>query len=761
MRKRLTKPISILLAFVMLFTSINLMMPVLAEAAASQAQIDTLKNALAAFVNSGETGSYNTTGALTNGSYVVNDNTSKGYVYKVSTALAPVFAGEMTTEVDAGNNWWTIIRARIKSLTGYSSGAGATLIDVLVPIINDGGNGNGNHDRNNKWEKKGDPFSTPGTWFVDYGNITVKVRRTLDAAFMDYSTAASIPSTLDIAFQYYCNTGEGTSTRQSGLGNINRYRRQWYYFSSGLTYGVVEQNTTAANLFKNAHAFFTPALVGQTTFQLIESNTSASIATLRNTANTHLGNIAGLGVTAATQNYFFTNPTLSDISAFMTRASVAQEVITFVPFNEWFEDRMAQGYDAQDYATMTAWYSTAVAYYNQLSSASADAKAVLAADYGMNLANIQAWNTQLLDDIQLYELHALKVAIDAKVIEVNSYRIPSDQIEENAPHIFFGDAQTAYTNTQLDVAAGQFAGWLSAVATYKTANINAVFTEGTSYISSLLAEVRQEINVRSFETVYAQFYEYFLPLFAKDLTVIASETIYGTMIPDAQSQRAAFITQYNNAVSIIGQPAVNVIFGDFGSEINAYIDSLHKELETRITAEVTVAYNYYTAYNQITYENFTFVKDAIGRIESDVYTFLQPTSYVSADIRAQYNALNGAILGQYNSFIATGGFSIYQQKTLDGGTGVYYTREAMGDDIARDAGDPADNYNVTDTALVNTIKKLDDFLLSDDFLTLTGSEESIPDTILNMISEELFTDEMVNSLMTALYPMLVETFNDL
>jgi hypothetical protein len=411
---------------------------------------------------------------------------------------------------------------------------------------------------------------------------------------------------------------------------------------------------------------------------------------------------------------------------------------------------------------MKSLYSTAVPLL-QLTEcgSSADAKSVLSANYSMNLTTFNNWKEQLLDDIQVYELTQLKNAIDQKVAEIEQYRIPAEQLEENAPHLFFGDAGTSYTNIQLDVAAGQFAGWANTIPTYQAENINAVFTAGTTYVSDMLSDLRYEINVRNVETVYAQYYEYFLPLMGTDLTTLKSENIYTSRIPDAKAKQTAFTTQYNNAVSLIGQAAVDVIFGSFGTDINNYVVALHRELEARITAEVNLAYSYYATYNQVTFENFTMVKDAIGRVESGIYDFLAPTGYMSADTRNKYSALNNSILNQYNNFVNTGGYSIYQQRTLDNGTGVYYVREAMEQDLTRDAGDANDNYRVTEQRLLDTIKKIDDLLLSDDFLKLTGSDEKIDDMLKNMLAEEIFTDATVNDLVAMLYPEVTEMLDEM
>ena len=91
---------------------------------------------------------------------------------------------------------------------------------------------------------------------------------------------------------------------------------------------------------------------------------------------------------------------------------------------------------------------------------------------------------------------------------------------------------------------------------------------------------------------------------------------------------------------------------------------------------------------------------------------------MSQDTRTKYNALFDSILGQYNAFVASAGFNNFTQQTFDGGTGIYYVREAMERDMARNI-----PYNVTEQKLLDTLNKIDDLLearLSQSCLTWTA-----------------------------------------
>ena len=514
-----------------------------------------------------------------------------------------------------------------------------------------------------------------------------------------------------------------------------------------------QNDTTTVPAIKNAFNYFTAALVGKTTYDMTVEYNASTIATLINTNNSYWNTVNGLS--APIKNKFFTNPTIAEIQAFMNRTVVAQQVISLLPANTWYLNAIAAGYDPQNHSQMTSLYSTAVPYYNSLNGASADAKSVLTANYSMNLNAFNAWKEQLFDDIQIYELRALKETIDQKVDELYQYVVPEEEREASFPHLIYGNATEAYTNLQLDVAAGQFAGWLTAINGYKPANVSAVFTEGLGYIQGAQALVNYEIQVRHYESVFASYVEYFTALFNKDLTAIQSEYLMETMYPTVVSEQAAFLVQYDNAVAAIGQEAADKVFGTFNDDISEFQDKIFTELEARITAEVNLAYSYYTAYNQITHQNFTLVKDAIGRVETPIYDFLVSRPYMSQDTRDKYNALFDSILGQYNAFVASAGFNNFTQQTFDGGTGTYYVREAMERDMARNI-----PYNVTDQKLLDTLNKIDDLLGSPAFAELLDMDGSVEEMLLDLLADELFSDKTVNSLVAMLYPMMVEMFEE-
>jgi hypothetical protein len=108
---------------------------------------------------------------------------------------------------------------------------------------------------------------------------------------------------------------------------MKRYRRQWYHFGTGLTYGVAQQDTTSTANIKAAGNYFTTALVGQSAYQIIcKLRFNDPLLTLINNNNNYYNVL--MGISADLRNRFFTNPTYYGYSkASCTEAVAAQQVI--------------------------------------------------------------------------------------------------------------------------------------------------------------------------------------------------------------------------------------------------------------------------------------------------------------------------------------------------------------------------------------------------------------------------------------------------
>ncbi|MBR2892662.1 MAG: hypothetical protein IKB94_02295, partial [Clostridia bacterium] len=184
----------------------------------------------------------------------------------------------------------------------------------------------------------------------------------------------------------------------------------------------------------------------------------------------------------------------------------------------------------------------------------------------------------------------------------------------------------------------------------------------------------------------------------------------------------------------------------------------------RLTAEVDEAVGYYDAYGTVNLDNFVAIKEAIGRVETNIWDFINKNnpSIISSQLRTNYNKLS-TLLSKYNSFIASDGLNGFKQQHLHDENGVFVTRYPTDEDKARV---PGENYDVTEKIVLETIKKLDAFLTSNDFTELMDIDQNpdrdilLSDFIKEVMAENFYTNDFVNMLMGIVYPAIVDALEN-
>lgn len=125
---------------------------------------------------------------------------------------------------------------------------------------------------------------------------------------------------------------------------------------------------------------------------------------------------------------------------------------------------------------------------------------------------------------------------------------------------------------------------------------------------------------------------------------------------------------------------------------------------------------------------------------------------VSAELQAKYDRL-APMLEEYNRFVETKGMSGWQKYEPE-----YPTRDILPGDIARTEGE---EYDVTKEKLSETITKIDSLMQNQEVTGLLGIEGTLQEAIQGALETGLYTDAMVNTIVTAIYPMLVNALKDL
>lgn len=670
------------------------------------------------------------------------------------------------------------LNANAKSAVGSTYNA---LIDKLLPtsgVYDDSGYRNTNKAGNyTAWGQPGFDTGKLSYSVTSSPTKSVTVSANITKVLKSYASLDDVPSSilLKATYSYAHARKDGYRTKYE---NINwGARRTWYwrtyswhYFSakSSVTRTGVSTNTQA---YKDLHAFndyfFTNGLVN-TTVENLSKLTSAQLQTYIDAVDTKSSAIDkayGTGIV----DHFFDE---AKLDTFRANCVFAKKVIDAMPAIDALNNAMKAGYDANNLDEMNAIYTTCQPHLNNLNSYEAEVLEYVGANFAgydtFSLTASQTFMAQLAKDIELYKLREIKAAVDA---------LRTQYPDAAAIALIDTDAEGNYINDNANLSAlnGKLAGYIAALKNFKQENIAEVFTDGTSYVDIFKIEVQYEIDLRGAKAEYGSYYEWFIPLVYEDLTKYDTETLIGSgvaestpNIPNAEKKNDAFDAMYTKYTGLIGADIMEDIFGEgenaLGYIIDDYIARLYDVILARLTAEVDEAVGYYDAYGTVNLDNFVAIKEAIGRVETNIWDFINKNnpSIISNELRTNYNKLS-TLLSKYNSFIASDGLNGFKQQHLHDDNGVFVTRYPTDEDKARV---PGENYDVTEKIILETIKKLDAFLTSNDFTELMDIDQNpdrdilLSDFIKEVMAENFYTNDFVNMLMGIVYPAIVDALEN-
>lgn len=750
MRKRLTKPISVLLAFVMLFTSINLMMPVVADAAASTAQINDLKNALAAAKAAGVTSPSSTSYAVTNtgtkGATIV-DYTPAGYIYQVAKALYPVFYEEVVVNSDSQEpTWWrTLMQNRVKSLTGNDASYN-TLIDNLL-----GGTYLDDWGRNNR-KKRSKLESSPD----NPGTVTITTTRSIEAGVIaTYPTFASLPSggaSVSSNFSYWADTGR----KDANTGIIDKY--YWLYFSAKPSSSETPANaTTLVTALRDFGSYFTSQVLSVNPYaedwasleELVAANTLAmQKAEAVRSSLTYAQNYN------AVMNRYFN---MTAINQFVADCLTARNAYRAEAYVDFYYDIPAGTFDItvdwDDIAGVMAQKERMTQLEVLMDGKSdADWNNLVRTVYPFfNIADVRAFQSAFNFNYEKTLLQWVKNNADAYL---NAHY---NNIDPSAPEYY-----TQISNAEFDIMYGNFQAYTDILkGSFAAENFNAVFGSagGAQYITNFLALLQTNALLREYNIFHASYYRYFTNLYAEDISKLKIDDIKARHLEGAIEKRDEYFAKYQAAIAEYGQAEADAIFvgiHELDANINAHMENVKNALGVRFKAQVDVALALVPSDLNLNWHNFNAIKSAVNKIEQVIYDDYKDTNYIDLQTKQNYEWLLSNVLSQVAAFAANH-VNNFVQTTYDA---QYPTRVPNVDDFVRSES-PAHDYTVTDTKLANIITSLEKMVMSDDLAEFLELDESIGQKLSGIVAQEIYTDKFVNSLIGMLYPLLFEEFSEL
>ena len=753
------KLLSVLLSLIMIVSTVSVSFSTFTVSAVDG---NDLKSAFSAVTDTADL--KNGDGTLLNAAEVLYN-----YVYGIaSTSCNGVGGDQKKISLTAkGNNSSVDLNKAAKSALNSSYNA---LIDNLIPTsgVTDDSSFSARYGSysNNIGYGSNKGFDTGK---LQYGvtaskNYSVTVSANLEKILLGYTALSDVPSEIltGATYSYSNAVKSGYKAADNTTKNWAGWKTQTWTWSTGSWHTLSQKPTrtgvkTDTTAYKNLHAFadwFTSERLSTSLKTLCELGADEinALITSNNEAFSKLASYSD-----NVKNHFFD---MTAVQTYMNNCLYAQKVINARPAMDSLNAAMKKGYDANNLDEMNSIYTAQKPNFEFVKSLEAGVVEYVKENFegysDFTVESAEAFMNGLDKDIQLYKIRQIKSAVDSLRAQYPDAEAIKT-IEDNQLLWNYYDLVKGYVNT-LETA-------------FDAANVAEVFTDGTGYVKQFEEELKFEFDYREAQENYDSFWSWFLPLVYADLTKVSTDDIIGTNVAEtvpniknAVSKKSAFDKMYEKYLALIGEEAMETIFGAgenaLGYIIDDYIARLYNTILARLESEVNTAVGYYDAYGEVNFSNFTAIKDAIGRVETDIWNYLNKnnSSIISSELRANYERLS-SLLSMYDSFVKNGGLSSFEQKHLHDSNGIYMTRDVTDEDLARKSGE---EYNVTEKIVNETIEKLDRFLTSDDFTNLVNIDaDSLSDYIKQVLADNLYTDDFVNMLAGILYPELTKALEDL
>ncbi len=541
----------------------------------------------------------------------------------------------------------------------------------------------------------------------------IKIQKDLSAVLLAQDADVSkLPDTVvtEVTYSWYHGRTEWTSGSWIKTYYACNYLQSWN--KSETTSGADE--IAALKAFA---AYFTDDLLATDLLTM----TSAELADLAKRNQAAVDALGGLwGQEAIIDHFFGDKDTIENFINATVNArdnKLAEEYA--VAIKDKMDNNDPVGMDLESLKTLLDDLYVLRANFNACGQ---EAKDAALEKTGLTLEAIDSYITSVNEEKEVLELQGFKAAIDATIGGL--------VIEGN-------DEQTILD--ALKVVKEQY----EMVNNRTMAAINRVFTDGTAYIDEFIAACELEIDfIHLSEAALVDYFVYFnADLFGMDLTKITTDELIDNYLKTAEEKVAA--------INAYDQVTIDRVFGEKYAEINAYVDSIYAALTARLESQIVEIVDSYDNYGTVNLLNHNLVEEAVGAVETRIWEVIE--NRASDALKADYAkvAPMTEALAEYNA-----NFRDHYAKTEM----EYPSRDPMTGDVART---DEEVYSVTAEKLETVITKLDSLMGNEALAPILGTEGSISDLIKAAINDNLYTDEMVNTLVTTIYPMIVDNLGNM
>lgn len=566
-----------------------------------------------------------------------------------------------------------------------------------------------NYVVNKNWS---DPALDPGTYGL---RIVYDVDDLLLSMDPDVS---KLPDVMNTAVEY--TYPHDVQRWTSGLAGMN-HNAFHYLRADGWSKADAGANTEIPAALKAFGAFFDEHLDDD-----LDVMTGEALQVLLDEAQAQIDALAALGLWGNDEvmNHFFDKDAIQDfINSVKTKVDIAYAR----EYVDQFQELMANDPAEMEHDALTQLYTQLTDLRTGFQGLTADAQNTALTEAGLTWDEINAYIASVNEEIEVDNLEGYKANVDAVIAG-----IPQDL--------------TTATDEQLTNALAQAQQQWALISACTQGAIDRVFTDGTAYVTEFIQNVQVEMDVRELESGLVDFGAYFAVHMETDLTTVATDDLIDNY---REPDRAKF----ENEVKQYSPAALDKVYGEgWYASVEAYIASIDATLTARVEAQIDEAVNNYQEFGQITIRNYRAVKDAIGGVETRIIEVLG----LSEEYQAKYDQFS-AYSEELNAFEESKGLSGWVKTDVE-----YPTRESMPGDIARN---PEETYTVTPENLNTVISKIDSLMQNEDLVTLltdlgvTGLNGTVANTIKSAVEDNLYTNELINTVITTIYPALIDAIN--
>lgn len=618
--------------------------------------------------------------------------------WTVAAAEAPGHTGESS---DASKTAHGVAEAVLTKLQNEYGVTGDDLSNARTAIKAFVGGMNGN---NSDWKNSSEPSEPQER---TYG-IRV-VRNVTSILLAQDADVSKLPDSIPTAVEYTWN--HGRYVWRSGFLNITRNACN-YLKANGWSRTETGMNTEIPAQLKAFGHYFTASLLKT---DLDKLNSDELVQLVQN--NQAAVDACSLWGNDAVMNHFFDK---TAIKTFINDTITARDKSFALGFAQQIVEKMKNDPTTMEHDALAALLDETNTLKANLKGCTADAVAYALAETGLTMEKIDAFIASVNEEKEVIELRGFKAAIDEIIHNINLATATDDEVLNAAKTV---TEQYAMVTSRTQGA------------------ISRVFTQGTDYITAFLKDADIELQARELEeAALIDYFVYFnADLLGMDLTKIATDELIDNYLATANTKLAE--------IEKFDQAAIDRVFGDKYPAIKAYIASIDTTLTNRVEAQIDKAIDHYDDYGKITLLNYKAVKEAIGGVEGRIMGVID----ASDALKAKYAKI-APMLEEYNAFVESKGYTGYVKTEME-----YPVRDILPGDIARTEGEA---YTVTNEKLADVIQALDSLMGNAEVTKLLGLDGTLSDIIKNAVSGALYTDKTVNSVVSMLYPMIVDQINN-